>query len=101
MTSTFSPHQRALKLQKKIFRSLKLEADLLLGKTPDSIIQYEKEARADFQPGGPYENLSKVELIESVRTSDVTFIADFHAFDQSQEPLFVSCVKRFVRAKIG
>lgn len=78
-----SNHQKVLKLQKRIFLSLKAEARLLLGEMPESIRRYERENRRDLYPRS-ITPIPKQELIDAVRDTDVTFIADFHSFDQAQ-----------------
>lgn len=82
--SSHSPQQKALLLQKKIFKSLKSESELLLGETPSTILKYEKENRLDFKSVKNLRPISKGDLIQEVRSHDVTFIADFHTFDQAQ-----------------
>ncbi len=85
MENAASPHRKALRLQRKIFNSLKSEANLLLGETPKSIEKYEKENSLDFRISEKQlRATSKAELLEAVRNVDVTFIADFHTFDQAQ-----------------
>ena len=84
-TSKTSTHEKVLKLQKKIFRALRIEADLLLGTTPSSIKKYQRENDRDFKPRQKaYAALQKGELIKEIAQADVTFIADFHTFDQAQ-----------------
>ncbi len=86
MKSHSSTYQKALRLQKKIFQSLKTEADRLLGPLPESISRYRRETRMDFQDSQCHFNkVDKIDLIASVRSADVTFIADFHTFKQSQK----------------
>ncbi len=85
MTTPHLTHQKALRLQKNIFRSLKEEAALLFGKMPASILQYEKENKSDFRLAGKqFKTIQKKALIDAARKTDVTFIADFHTFDQAQ-----------------
>jgi hypothetical protein len=80
-----STHRRALRLQKRIFRSLKSEASHLLGRPPASILKYEKENQGDFKVANArLTAITKTNLLEVVRQTDVTFIADFHTFDQAQ-----------------
>ncbi|MEK6705674.1 MAG: ChaN family lipoprotein [Bdellovibrionota bacterium] len=81
---------KSLRLQKRIFRSLKTEIDRLLGGTPSSIRQYEKEFRDDFKNlganfGRKTAEFKKSDLIQRIREADVTFIADFHTFRQAQK----------------
>ncbi len=80
-------HQRLLQLQKRIYRNLQGEADRLLGSTPDAIKRYERTYLRDFR-GFKLTKKSmslKSELIASIRGRDVTFIADYHSFDQAQK----------------
>ena len=86
MNNTESGQKRVLKLQKKIFRSLQKEAELLLGKTPSSIRKYELENQKDFRSARRgLQPVQKIELLDSIRSSDVTLIADFHTFEQAQK----------------
>jgi hypothetical protein len=86
-----SAHKKSVQLQKKIYRSLQTEVKILLGETPESIRRYEKENRRDFQSGikktsrASFCVVSKQDLVQAVRQADVTFIADFHTFDQAQK----------------
>ncbi|MEO5970936.1 MAG: ChaN family lipoprotein [Bdellovibrionia bacterium] len=86
MVSSKPPaHKKALRLQRKILQSLKAEANLLLGQTPESILRYERENRKDFSLNSKrLKTIPKATLIEAIRAADVTFIADFHTFDQAQ-----------------
>ncbi len=88
MKSPASVQQRALQLQKRIYESLKKEAEILLGKTPASIREYDRENASDFRLKTSLQarsnSFTKKELIETVQKTDVTFIADFHTFDQAQ-----------------
>jgi hypothetical protein len=85
MKANRSAHHKILRLQKRIFRSLQEEANLLLGETPRSIREYEKECQRDFSVRkSSFRSIQKSDLIEAVRSTDVTFIADFHTFDQAQ-----------------
>lgn len=80
-----SAQQKLLKLQHRVYRSLQTETDLLLGKPPASIQKYEKEYAQDFRV--PRESIrvsDKESLVEAIRESDVTWIADFHTFNQAQ-----------------
>lgn len=80
-----SPLQQSLKLQKKILRELKLEVDQLLGKMPEAIQRYERGYQVDFKTNQTsLQTLSKDQLISKIRSVDVTFIGDFHTFDQAQ-----------------
>ncbi len=86
MKPTESGQKRVLKIQKKIFRSLQREAELLLGKTPNSIKKYELENQKDFRSTRrALQAIQKTELLNSIRSSDVTLIADFHTFEQAQK----------------
>jgi hypothetical protein len=85
MSSKPVTHRKALRLQRKILKSLKAEANLLLGQTPESILRYKKENRRDFAlHSKKLRTIPKEELIQAIRKVDVTFIADFHTFDQAQ-----------------
>jgi hypothetical protein len=80
-----SPSQKLHQLQKQIFTALQAQADLLLGEMPASIRKYEKECQKDFSiQTKTLRTLKKDELLARVLASDVTFIADFHTFDQTQ-----------------
>lgn len=74
---------RLLKLQRKIHRSLRDEADWLLGETPDAIKRYARGYARDFPAHGPLRPASKLEILRAVRAADITLVADFHAFDQA------------------
>ncbi|MGZ3688761.1 MAG: ChaN family lipoprotein, partial [Bdellovibrionota bacterium] len=79
-------HRKLLRLQKKIFNSLKAESERLLGETPEAIRTYEREFQRDFQGAATrLAPVGKPELIEEIRRADVTFIADFHTFVQAQK----------------
>ncbi|MCM2279523.1 MAG: ChaN family lipoprotein [Oligoflexia bacterium] len=78
-----SDRARLLKLQRRIFRSLEAQAKRLLGPQPASIRRYEREFRRDF-PAARHAVVDKRELIRAVRAADVTFVADFHTFEQAQ-----------------
>jgi hypothetical protein len=80
----FVTHQRALELQKRIYHSLKAETEFLLGKTPESILRYARETQKDFKNISRIQPMTKSQLIQEVRNSDVSFIADFHTYKQSQ-----------------
>lgn len=83
--STQSPTQHLHRLQRKIYHALQSQADLLLGKMPLSIRRYEKECQKDFSTRlKTLKTLEKEELIKRVQATDVTLIADFHTFDQTQ-----------------
>ncbi len=69
-------------MRQRIHRSLQAEARRLLGKTPSSILRYEKEYLKDFS--GQRSPVTKAEIIRQIRAADVTFISDFHAFPQAQ-----------------
>ncbi len=86
MNTDESGQKRVLKLQKKIFRSLQKEADFLLGRTPHSIRKYEIENQKDFRSSRKnLQPVQKSELIQSIRSADVSLIADFHTFEQAQK----------------
>ena len=77
--------QVLLQLQRRIFRSLELETDRLLGETPSEIFNYEKVYRTDFKKiSRRFELSNKEALVKEIRKSDVTFIGDFHSFQQAQ-----------------
>ena len=78
-----------LSTQKKIYQALKAEAEQLLGETPAPILAYEKEYQKDFRkvmstPVQRLKGLKKKELIEKIRSTDVTLIGDYHTFAQAQ-----------------
>ncbi len=83
MNDKISNRSKAIQLQKRIFRTLRNEVRVLLGPPPPSIQKYERENQIDFKTK-KLSPLTKSELIQSVCSVDVTFIADFHTFDQSQ-----------------
>ncbi len=86
MNTAESGQKRALRIQRKIFKSLQKEVEFLLGRTPASIKKYERENQQDFR--NSYQSLQaiqKSDLIETIRTADVTLIADFHTFEQAQK----------------
>lgn len=78
--------ERLFKLQKRIFHLLKAEADSLLGQMPEPIRRYERTFHRDFTrlSTGGVSQVTSAELIQAIRSADVTFISDFHAFRQSQ-----------------
>jgi hypothetical protein len=79
-------HQRLLKIQKRLYGSLQAEADRLLGTLPEAIQRYQAEYEREFRAArdASLRFLSKRELVEKIRRSDVTFIADYHTFAQAQ-----------------
>jgi hypothetical protein len=82
-------YEQLLVTQKKIYESLKSEAQQLLGKTPAPIVAYDREYQKDFSKVAKSEakRLKKVEkgaLIKKIRQSDITLIADYHTFAQAQ-----------------
>lgn len=78
-------HRKSIRLQKKLFHTLRQEVDRLFGKMPESIRTYDQENRHDFRlKPGAGKSISKTQLIDAVCAADVTFIADFHTFDQAQ-----------------
>ena len=82
---SISPHEKLLLLQHRIFRSLHQEADRLLGEQPKEIKKYEKQYETDLAKlGKSMQSVSKNELIKTIRSHDVTFVADFHTFHQAQ-----------------
>jgi hypothetical protein len=89
MKRELSPARRQLLLtQKKIYTSLKLESEQLLGETPQPIVRYEREYQKEFTPllaeTKKLKPLRKSQLISEIRGADVTLIADFHTFAQAQ-----------------
>lgn len=88
--AALSTSQQLHQLQKKIFHALQAQAHLLLGEMPPSIQRYEKECQRDFVlnstslKNAKLRTLKKEQLIARVLACDVTFIADFHTFDQTQ-----------------
>ena len=89
MKHSLSPARRhLLSTQKKIYLSLKTEAEQLLGETPDPIVRYEKEYQREFAPlltkTSRLKTLRKRQLISEIRKADVTLIADYHTFAQAQ-----------------
>lgn len=79
-----STHRKLLLLQKRIFKSLRAEADRLLGQMPEAIKKYEREYRSDFSRIRKNQSVTKASLIKTIRSADVTFIGDFHTFTQAQ-----------------
>lgn len=78
-------HQRLVRLQHRIFRSLEAEADRLLGEAPASIQRYEREYQTDFRGARRrMRAVEKPELIQAIQAADVTLVADFHTFEQAQ-----------------
>lgn len=76
---------RLLRLQKRLYLSLKRQADRLLGAPPKPILRYQREFERDFPSRLKYRpTVTKNELIREIRSAHVTFIADFHTFPQAQ-----------------
>ncbi len=72
-------------LQHRIYKSLQVETDRLLGEQPPAIQAYERNYDRDFQKSmSSLRPAKKEELINATRKSDITFIADFHTFRQAQ-----------------
>lgn len=89
MKKALSPARRhLLSTQKKIYFSLKTEAEQLLGETPGPIVRYEREYQKEFKSvlgvRSRLETCTKRQLLSDIRRSDVTLIADFHTFAQAQ-----------------
>ncbi|MFZ9596654.1 MAG: ChaN family lipoprotein [Bdellovibrionia bacterium] len=98
-TKAPSTHQKAQKLQRKILQSLKQEVALLLGEPPESIQRYERQARVDFARLSPrLKSIAKTELVQAIQNAEVTFIADFHTFDQAQKTA-LRLIRSAVRAQ--
>jgi hypothetical protein len=77
--------QKVIRLQRRILSALKAEAESLLGHTPESILSYARENRNDFDvQSRKLKKIPKSELIRIIRDQDITFIGDFHTFDQAQ-----------------
>jgi hypothetical protein len=78
--------RKLLKQQMRIFNSLKSDSSRLLGATPEPIRRYEKEFQKDFASlkSGKVHPVGKIELINLIRSVDVSFVADFHTFPQAQ-----------------
>lgn len=79
---TTSAHARLRQLQHRIYRALQREAESIFGEPPASIVRYEREWDRDFR--GSFRVSTKEELVAAIRRHDVTFIADYHPFAQSQ-----------------
>ncbi len=77
-----SAHTRLIELQKKIHRTLEREAQAIFGPAVPAIRAYERACSRDFQ--GRHQISTKSELIRAIRDTDVTLLADHHAFAQSQ-----------------
>ena len=85
-TSTRRAHQKLLNVQKKIYRSLKAEVDPLMGDVPPSIKKYQNEYQREFRGAiKRFQVVKKQILVRAIRSSDVSFIADFHTFAQAQK----------------
>ena len=94
-----SAHARLLVLQKRIYRALEKEAESLLGPTPPGIKKYEKRFREDFKLRGKrLEHIRKTELIKKIRAADVSWVADFHTFQQAQRTV-LRLIREVVRPK--
>ncbi|NBU20345.1 hypothetical protein EBS43_02855, partial [bacterium] len=78
--------KKVLQVQKKIFYSLQTEIDFLLGKQPESISKYAKENNKDFilSKAKSPTLITKDALLRRINEADVTFIGDYHTFDQAQ-----------------
>jgi len=79
-----SAHHRLLKLQKRIFRSLKSEVEQLLGETPVAIRRYERKYQGEFKLRKRFTEVSKEDLIRALKDAQITLIADFHTYNQAQ-----------------
>jgi hypothetical protein len=84
MDASVEGRRRLLRLQRRVHRSLEEQARALLGPEPASIARYEREFQRDFArlPDG-LRAVPKSQLIERIRASEVTFVADFHSHAQS------------------
>jgi len=78
--------KKALRIQKAFFKTLQSEINFLLGPPPASILKYEKENNKDFllRPGQSPHFITKSTLLKTIQEGDVTFIGDYHTFDQAQ-----------------
>lgn len=86
-----SNHSRLLAVQRRIYLTLKREADELLGTMPPAIRAYERACQKDFvracrgaDDATRVAAVSKARLVAAMRAADVSFVADFHAFPQAQ-----------------
>ena len=78
--------RRLFRLQRRIFRSLEAEAELLLGKPPLAIRQYARESQQDFRSASKRAiPATKTEIVKAMQSADVAFVADFHPFAQAQK----------------
>jgi hypothetical protein len=75
--------EKALRLQKRMYQSLQQEALELLGKTPETIRQYERTFQQDFKVNS-IQLKSRDFALDQVKNHDVVFFADFHTFHQAQ-----------------
>jgi len=77
--------KQLLELQKRIYRSLQIQVDELLGSPPAAIIRYEDEYKRDLH-GVTHRarEISKKDLRNSILKSEITLIADFHSHEQAQ-----------------
>ncbi|MBL7713991.1 MAG: ChaN family lipoprotein [Bdellovibrionales bacterium] len=73
-----------VKLQKALYRQWKRESEELLVQQPSEIRKYHSEFEKDFSKKSPGDFKKKADLIADVRSHRVTFIADFHTFQQAQ-----------------
>lgn len=73
-----------VKLQKALYRQWKRESENLLVQQPSEIRKYHSEFERDFRRKDVGSFIKKPELISQVRSHRVTFIADFHTFQQAQ-----------------
>jgi hypothetical protein len=83
--SKHATRRKLLKIQMKIFDSLKVDSGRLLGETPLPIQKYEREFQKDFASiRAKIQTVGKTELVNLIRSADVAFVADFHTFSQAQ-----------------
>jgi hypothetical protein len=79
-----SPAQRLLRLQRKLFLSLKREIESKLGPDKKEMIQYQQEYEQDFAVlDQPF--LKKQDLIHQLLDYEVILLSDFHTHGQSQK----------------
>lgn len=85
MSPKSSPRKTLLQLQTRIYRTLREEAKRALGRTPAAILKYEAEYQRDFKiPVRGLRSLDRADLVQEIRSRDVSFVADYHTFAQAQ-----------------
>jgi hypothetical protein len=76
---------KTIRLQKRIYSSLRKQVDVVLGPTPNAIRSYQTDNKVDFRfHPKTTQPIVKSQLLTFIKNKDVTFIGDYHTLKQAQ-----------------